>query len=278
MKTPIQRILVPLDPSEYTAAATHRACEIAKAHGAQVTGLAVLDTPGIRSKVAPADTILWTLVNDQVMDQTAEARAKLKEMTENFAETCCSLGVEHTESELEGVPAELILDVSALYDLVVMGLRTYYHFETQKGPGKSLSEVLDHTATPILAVPTLLPAKPIERVLIAYDGSLPASRALRDFTAFAEPYSFEITLMTAHKDDKHAEEVLQRGSTYLRSHSLNDFSALRLKSASIPDHTLKNTDMVVAGIHAKRRFRDLVVGSFTKDLIDRGDIAMFLSH
>ena len=50
---PIQRILVPQDISGYCQAAALRACEIARAHFSQVSGLVVLDTPEIAGCVPP---------------------------------------------------------------------------------------------------------------------------------------------------------------------------------------------------------------------------------
>jgi len=46
----------------------------------------------------------------------------------------------------------------------------------------------------------------------------------------------------------------------------------------VDDAIAGGINLVVAGIHSKKKFQDLFVGSFTKALIDRGDVAMFLSH
>tara|TARA_R110002096_G_scaffold164099_11_gene331820 strand:- start:9821 stop:10657 length:837 start_codon:yes stop_codon:yes gene_type:complete len=278
MKTSIQRILVPLDPSEFTEAATLRACEVAMAHGAKLAGLAVLDSPGIRSQVSPVDMLHWPLVRDAIMDLEADAQAKIVELQNRFAWTCKSHRISHVESDLTGVPANMILEASVLHDLVVMGLRTYYHFETREGAGKSLSQVLTQTSTPILAVPKVQSREPFQRVMIAYDGSLSAGRALRDFCGFAEPYDFEITILTAHPDESHAEFLLNQAADCLHVHGINGFSLQNFKSDSIPVSALEGAELVVAGIHSKRHFKDLVVGSFTREIIDRGDTAMFLSH
>jgi len=40
-----KRILLPLDGSVYSESATRRACEVALAHGAEATGLVILNTP-----------------------------------------------------------------------------------------------------------------------------------------------------------------------------------------------------------------------------------------
>jgi len=86
--------------------------------------------------------------------------------------TCEAQHVAHMEDEFAGVPASVITETAALYDLVVMGLRTFYHFETRENDGDSLERILDRTASPVLAVPAD-PGAAFQRVLIAYDGSFP---------------------------------------------------------------------------------------------------------
>jgi len=49
----IKRILLPLDASPFTAAATEAACLLAKNQDAQITGLVVIDIPGIKKSIGP---------------------------------------------------------------------------------------------------------------------------------------------------------------------------------------------------------------------------------
>ena len=49
----IKRILLPLDASPFTAAATEAACVLARDQGARITGLVVLDVPGIEKSIGP---------------------------------------------------------------------------------------------------------------------------------------------------------------------------------------------------------------------------------
>ncbi|MFT5467049.1 MAG: nucleotide-binding universal stress UspA family protein [Verrucomicrobiales bacterium] len=278
MKTQIQRILVPLDPSEYTDAATARACEVAKPHQATLTGLAVLDSPGIRGSVAPSDTLHWPLVQDTILGAEAHARERIAAAREKFDRTCVEQGVKHAASQLEGVPAEVIHDASGLYDLVVMGLRTFFHFETRDEPGDSLDKLLGQTATPILAVPKDRPASPFLHALVAYDGSMNASRALKEFAAFAAPFDFQITVLTATEDDRQAEMLLHEAIAYLADHGIDNVETKRSKQKAVTIDTLGDADLVVAGIHSKRFFKDRFVGSLTTELIERHDRALFLSH
>jgi nucleotide-binding universal stress UspA family protein len=280
MNSSIQRILLPLDPSPHAEAATLRACDIAHRHFAQITGLAVLDSPEIRRCFSPVEVSHWPSVRANVDLALDEARETIARAEERFASICDQHHVAHTEAELEGVPASLITEMSGLYDLMVIGLRTFFHFETREGAGDSLVRVLDRTACPVLAVPAR-PAASFERVVIAYDGSFPASRALRDFVGFARPMGFRITLFSAGGDRAQGEALLERAGAYLRSHDLGDFSVHvsdRAPWDAFRDELLEETDLLVAGIHSRKFLVDPFIGSFTKQLIDLDRIPLFLSH
>lgn len=277
MKTQIRRILVPLDSSVYTDAATTRACEIAKAHDADLTGLSVLDSPQIRSSVAPADTFHWPLVQDAIHEAIASAQKDIQANREKFDGVCVEKGIRHSAPKLEGAPAQIIYDVSALYDLVVMGLRTFYHFDTHADAGESLSKLLDQTVTPVLAVPKGK-SEPIDEVLVLYDGSKSAAKTLRDFAAFAAPFDFSITVLTATEDDRQAEMLLHEATACLASHGIEKVHTKRSKQSEVTPDTLGDFDLVVLGIHSKRFLKDRFVGSLAKQLIENNDRALFLSH
>ncbi len=280
MNSTIQRILVPLDPSEYTEAATSCACEVARTHYAQLEGLVVLDTPEIRSQIAPVEIAHWPSVVDVVNDALKDAEDVITKTRYDFANHCDAQRVAHAESELEGIPANRILEVSALFDLVVTGLRTFFHFETREGPGDSLAKVLDRTVAPVLAVPKGQQT-PFKNVLVAYDGSFDSSRALRDFVGFAKPYEFAIKVFSADKDRSQAEALANRAAAYLRAHNFKDVSTATSDKNPIEaiehDH-LKETDLIVSGIHHRKFLKDAFVSSFTNHLIELDNTALFLSH
>jgi nucleotide-binding universal stress UspA family protein len=178
------------------------------------------------------------------------------------------------------VPADMILKVASLFDLVVMGLRTYFHFETRKGPGESLDRVLDRTVTPVLAVPEKGPEE-LRRVLLTYDGSYGSARALRDCVDVIRGADVELTLFAADRDESHAKELVRHAAAYLRAHEHRDFSIVTTTAPAIEylkQEFLGRVDLIVAGIHARRFFKDAFVGSFTNELICDGRTALLLSH
>ena len=50
-----------------------------------------------------------------------------------FKERCDAAGVQHNEFEMQGEPAEAILDEANYFDCVVIGMHTFFNYESGAG-------------------------------------------------------------------------------------------------------------------------------------------------
>jgi nucleotide-binding universal stress UspA family protein len=283
MKATLRRILLPLDPSVFAEAAADTACLIAKAHRAQITAVAVLDSDEIRASLIPAIGPYYPMMVEEVQRKIKHADHTLRECLARCAATCEAAGVEHREAEYEGIPAEKLLGSAIFYDLIVTGLETSFHFETRGTRSESLQHLLDRTATPILAVPATGLAK-IERVLVAFDGSAPSARALHDFMSLATAFQPEIVLVAAELGKEQSDFLLGNAELLLRAHGFDRI--VRHSSEDPVEEVFEGllapngggADLVVLGIQSGSLLKKLFVGSFTKKLIEQGDTPLFLSH
>lgn len=275
----IHRILIPLDPSPYTASAIKYACEIAKKHNAEITGMVILDIPGIEKSIGPVPRGALYYAGKLEEFKKQEAQERIEHLLKNFKKTCEKANVSHKEAEYQGCPSDKILETSNFYDLIIIGLKTHFHFETREKAGDSLAEVLDYAITPVLAVPAEY--RPFKKVLIAYDGSIAASRTLHDFVHFANVYQFEIALLNSHNNKDTGHYYLEKAKEYL---TINGFT--KVTSEWTPQNIIKAfeekyagwADLIVAGIHAKRGILDFMVGSFSKHLIQAANKPLFLGQ
>ncbi|HSA35288.1 MAG TPA: universal stress protein [Methanomassiliicoccales archaeon] len=109
--TLFKKILIPTDGSEYTKAAVTKGLEMAKATGAEVTALYVVDqTSFINFPMDSTIVSVYTLLEkegEEAMDYVKKEAA--------------ALGVKLTTRIEEGSPSRKIVDLSAEHDLVVMG-------------------------------------------------------------------------------------------------------------------------------------------------------------
>lgn len=276
----LKKLLVPLDASIYTDGATETACRLARAHDASVSGVAVLDSPEIRSSIIPAVGPYYPMMVDAVQAKISHADQVLRDSLERFSRTCEEAGVRHAETEYEGIPAQKLLESSIFFDLVVIGLETHFHFETRSGRGDTIDLLLEATATPVLAVPPTGMGEP-KRAIVAFDGSFGASRALRDFLITARPYDPELVVVAADIKPEQSQFLLGNLQDYLASHGFGKVETIASEESiedTLTPSLIEGVDVIVAGIHSKHRVKDLFVGSFTKKLIRGGKTSLFLSH
>jgi nucleotide-binding universal stress UspA family protein len=275
----IKRILLPLEPSPYTDVATEYALLIAKEHEAEITGLAVLDIPGIEKSegAVPLGGIYYA--QQVIAHKQEDAREKIATLLKVFGERCQEAGVSYRLAEEQGAPVKRIVELSLYYDLVVMGLRTNYRFETKEGVEKSVEEILDHTITPVLAVPNEFRA--IQNVTVAFDGSLPAARALQRFAHLALVPNLNITLLNSNEDKDEADRILDRAAEYLRAYGATSlrtrWSSERIYDVLVSSY-LDTADMIVLGAHGKAGLLEFVMGGLPKKLIEFGKIPLFLGQ
>jgi len=106
-----KKILIPTDGSAYTNPAVDKGLELAKITGAKVTALYVLDQ-SVYSNM-PMDAAIVNVY--ETLEK--EGKAAVTDLKKRADEE----GVEAEDRVVEGVPAGAINDISADYDLIVMG-------------------------------------------------------------------------------------------------------------------------------------------------------------
>ena len=281
----IKRILVPLDPSPYTDSALTLACLIAKQYDAEITGLVVLDIPGIEDSIGPIPIGGIHLAENLEKQKKEEARIRIEELIEKFKSKCNSKGVKHKEAERQGSPSDQILKESIYFDLVMMGLRTCFHFETSEKLCSSLNELIKESITPVYGVPEnlLLSTVPDRRikVLIAFDGSPLAARSLQCFAQLIIPDLYEITLLISSDSKEAGEYILSHAEEYLNAHNIVDVKKEWVNEDIIDvikDYYYDKMDAFVVGAHSREGVFDFLVGSLTKYLIKTAEKPVFIGQ
>ncbi len=276
----IKRILVPLEGSSYTDTATKHACDIARRTGAEVFGKAVIDESKAIWGTAPAHALAACYAAQTRLADLKEEKRLVSEVLELFGQTCTEAGVAHRKARLQGVPAEMVIEQSIFYDLVVSGFRGDYGIGDEDNE-KSVGALLGTSITPFLIVPREY--REIKNVLVCFDGSLPAMRSLQDFAVLAEASQFEITILTADKEEEEADFLLQRACDYLRSYGVKECRTVKERrpvldvvfEASYYDESL---DLIVAGAHSRNAVRDFFLGSFVVELLQLARTPVFIGQ
>jgi nucleotide-binding universal stress UspA family protein len=277
----IKNILVALDGSRFSECATRHAIDLAKIHGATVTGTGIIDVAGIErdSIYVPLGGSYYKKQLDEVRE--SQARERVETLLDVFEKTCAAEGVEVLRQVESGTPIKRIYLDSLFSDIVLLGLRTYFIFGSGDEGGSTLRDLVRETIRPVLAVPET--CRPIKQILLATDFS-PACSRLAYFLSHVPLYpEAEVHAISVVSDDDEIErgkELARQGELFLRTHGIN-FGSFKVEKGDPEERILAfametGADLVALGVHSKRTLHDRIFGSTLEHLIEKSGSALLM--
>ncbi len=260
----IKSLLVAVDSSEYSRSALQHALALAGPYGAGLTGLYVLD---IRFLEMPpyleiADTFEHVPSTILPLDMLEKYREKSERALGDFRETVEKAGMKAETRTEEGVPSQVISELAGAYDLVVMGKRGEHAKWGKDLLGSTVESVVRQCGTPVLLAERS--ARPLKKMMVMFDGSVPAERALKLAADVAARVSAEMRVLTVDDDAEKGKAVQREARTYLESAGLTaTYVRESGRAAKVAISMLHDdpVDLVVAGMQGHSALHDLILGS-----------------
>jgi nucleotide-binding universal stress UspA family protein len=277
----LKSILVGLEDSASTERATELALELAQAQGASLLGLAIIDEPDIKAGAAMGiGGASYKHQRDEAL--MVEAHQRAREFERRFLERCKSSPVAARVAEVTGRPAETILAELEHHDLVMLGRDANFQFETEAHDTRTWDMIMHKAGKPVIVVPGE-PTPPARRAIVAYDGSLAATRALQAFAASGLGQTLELHVVTVNDSGAVAWELATLAVDTLKGLGLtaelhNVVSMLPIADALLETATKLDAAMIVMGSFAHSRLRNFFRGSVTQQLVEKTTIPLFLTH
>ncbi len=275
----MQKILVPIDPSEYTKSAFKYALEIANNNKVLIDGIAVIDYLSISEAVLTF--VPLPLGNEEHLQREKilldNAKKHAKKEIRYYKKFCKENNLDFSGKLMVGRPDFIIEEAGKYVDIIITGMRNFFHFETSKTPEKTVLKILHHIHTPILVVPKQF--KPIKKVLIAFDGSNPAVRAVREFVKLLRNNTYDITIVTSNSNKSEGDETLNKLEAYISTHTdstIKKFTSDKNIISVFEKQFVDDVDMVVCGMHSQNILQKLVTGSFPEYLISLNKIPVLI--
>lgn len=277
----IKRILVALDESAASRAAQILAIDIARRQSAEITGIGVVDKPWITApRATPIGAGHYKEHRDQVILE--EFREKVGAILASFEEACSTAGVSFAALEAEGIPAETIEAEADAHDVIAIGRDTNFHFESTHDTAKAVARLIRDNPRPLLVTPA---AKVRDhRILVCYDGSLQASRAMHMFVLLGLAADKEIHLVSVARSKEQAGALARRGARIFENHGI----AVQLHDteshADAADVLLAEADalkpgLLVMGAFGHTGLREFILGSATRSLLHNCESTpLFIHH
>ena len=276
----IKRIIVALDSDSDTQVATRHAIEIAERTGAQVTGLAVVDTQSIDSSARGGGIGSFYYAEKLREKLTEESRAVAMQLVDRFQEHVEGHDVSYVESVEEGVPFERIIEDLKYHDMLIIGKDPHFFYAHPKKETHTLARVVKNTISPTLIVGDSYCN--IKNVLIAFDGSPAAAKTVQRLVQL-RPFGDEINinvLNVHHKESSESHLVLELITKYLAAHGFD--AKTRSMDGRSPEKEIIayaeeiEADIIVAGAHAVSAIKRVTFGSTTSALINECDIPLLV--
>jgi nucleotide-binding universal stress UspA family protein len=274
----IKSLLLPVDSSIYTKSALEHALELATAYEAHITGLYVFDVrylylpPYLDSSYAFEDT-LPSVGAAEVMDKLQAKSGRLLDDFRGAVETSGVKGEIRTE---QGVPGQTIAEIGGTHDLIVMGKRGEHARWGRELLGLTTESVVRRSDTPVLLAEK--ESRPLNKMLVMYDGSHPANRALKIAANIAAHVVAGITIFTANDDLKEGARVRDEAIRYLEAQALNvDFVLQAGPAEDVLEYLEKDpVDLLVVGTRGYSALRRLILGSTAEYLMRSTTLPLLL--
>ncbi|HET6566355.1 MAG TPA: universal stress protein [Rhodothermales bacterium] len=273
----IKRILVALDPDSDTEVAIRHAAEIARRHAAEVTGLAVVNVDYPSEGGGIGSLYYQEKLREHA---TEESREVARALIGKFEDVIRDMDVQFRTLTQEGVPFERIIEDMRYYDLLIVGRHAHFFYSRPNRETDTLEHVVRETAAPALIVDTEY--RPIQRVVVAFDGKPAAARSMQRF-AQLQLFGAESPVDVVHiydEDPAASEWIVNRAKEYLEAHGFRvEASSL---SGGDPDEQInrfageRRADLIVAGAHFGSRIRQFAFGSTTVALLKHAPASLFL--
>jgi nucleotide-binding universal stress UspA family protein len=276
----LRRLLLAVDGTPASRGAQDLALALARRKGAAIAGVAVVDRAWATAPQAtPIGGGAYKAHRDRKV--LADLRQEVETLLDGFAATCREAGVPFTRSQTEDAPARAIEREAEGCDLVVVGRDTSFHFETEPDMTDMVARLIRDNARPVLVTPER--RRSSERILVCYDGSIQASRAMHMAVLLGIAQEFEVHLVCVAPTREAADSQLARAETLFRAHDLAVQLHGSASDADAAEVILAEVDaldpqLLVMGAFGHRGLREIFLGSATRTLLQRCDTGILIHH
>jgi nucleotide-binding universal stress UspA family protein len=278
--TLLKNILVCLEGSPSTTAAVRLAIDVARRLEARLVGLAIVDEPDIRAGT-PTSIGGSAFKHERDDALVAEAHKHAADAIALFERRAREAEVPARSLEIVGRPVDAILEEMSTRDFTVIGRDANFKFEQEDT--QTRDAILHRATTPVLLVPETASPTLGGTVLVAYDGSGAAKRALASFAASGLAIGREVHVVTIDDNGAIAWEMANRAVETLKAADIpakghNIVSLLSNQEALTRLAREIDAGLIVMGAFTRSRLRELFSGSVTRSLVETTEIPLYLQH
>jgi len=275
----IKDIVVNLTGGHSQDFASAYAISLAAGFGAHLAGIGFIYEP-----VIPG-SLLGGMPTDLIEAQREENSRTTKEAIARFENAAKAAGLSADtrtlDASIAGAP-DLFGRIARRFDLAVVG-----QARREQGASEELmiEGALFGSGRPLIVVPHAhKQGLKLDRIIICWDGSRPAARAIADSLPFLErAKSIDIVVVTGERD-KSGEITGTNMRRHLARHGINveikhiTGGGAGVQSAILSHATETGSDFMVLGGYGHSRLREFILGGVTRSILRSMVVPILMSH
>lgn len=270
-------ILVYLDSTPRCRVRLELASEIARAHGAHLIGVSVVNT----LQTVPA---LYGEASTALLERQAEIAGQAADEADAlFRKHAKTLDVETELRRFEGVVSDVVALNARYADVTVLGQAALDAANASTADYLPEQIVLE-AGRPVLIVPDAGEKFSVgNHVLVAWNASREATRAIYDALPVLRRAK-QVTVLSVNPDEAHGDipsadialQLARHGVKVEARHSVApDIDVGSEILARVSD---MGADMIVSGAYGHSRLREIILGGVTQTLLRHMTVPVLLSH
>ena len=271
----IKDILVALATRDEADAARDYALSMAVEYGAHLTGAAYAHAPEVPFTVYPE------FVSSLAHQVQAESERAVEAARERFEQAARKAGVNHRFHSASASVHDATTDFAFRLRTADIAVRAQHKPDPERFGDVFAEAALFQSGRPMIVVPRGYDREfSAERVLIAWDASIHATRAVAAAMPFLARANIEVfAVEEAHKGrDFRGNRLVE----HLRLHGFNAGLAERsdrnIPEAILGEVELFRASLVVMGGYGHSRFREFVFGGATRLMLSKMSAPVLMAH
>jgi nucleotide-binding universal stress UspA family protein len=275
----IKDIVVNLTGGHPQDFASDYAISLAAGLGAHIAGVAFIYEPVV------SGSVLGGIPTDLIEAQRSQNTAAAKAAIARFESTAKTVGVSaearRVDASLAGAP-DLFGRITRRFDIAVVGQARHEQGATEE---LLIEGALFGSGRPLIVVPhTHKQGLKLDRIIICWDGSRPAARAIADSLPFLQrAKSIDIVVVTGERD-KSGEITGTNMRRHLARHGITvEIKHITRGGAGVQNAILAHAadtgaDFMVLGGYGHSRLREFILGGVTRSILRSMTVPVLMSH
>jgi nucleotide-binding universal stress UspA family protein len=272
----LRSVLIAIKPAEVQNSLLEFAVSLSERHKAALDACTVIDV----DRLAPPEPVsiggsAYKVERDE--HRFAVARQQATAALAALEAVARARGVASSGVAMEGDTPRVLAEAVQRCDLLLCGHST----DADAGERLLLQEILKQSPRPAIVVPQA--ASHGQGVLVAYDGSFRASRALASFVATGLGAGQIIHVLSIGEDLDVARRHADSAQAYVERHELHCSTEVMRPKGRLGDQILAEAARVSAGVLLMGAFghsslREFFLGSVTRSVLRSLPLPVFLDH